>query len=201
MPYLHGMGLHYCADVSPASWLVQSRTPWEKLVTLGPDGFEARARLRFIPDPARPGQSENDVDLAPDHPVEIAQARRALHLLGQFTATPQDCYYCLWEGYGGMELPPTVQESPLVDLPHRRYALLRGAVADIDEWGASFGDRDHARPPAFVWPADRSWCFASDVDPHWAGIAGSRAAVDALVANLLLDVVPVGEGESVPTYY
>ena len=100
-----------------------------------------------------------------------------------------------------MELPSVVQNGPLVVLPHRRYALLRGSVADVDEWGAAFGDQEHAPPPAFIWPADRSWCFARDVDPHWAGIVGSQAAVDALVADPLLDVVPVGEGEDVPTYY
>lgn len=194
------MGLRYCTDVSPARWLIESPTPWGRLVTLGPDGFEAYARLRFIPDPTGPGQSENDVESTADHPSEISLTRRALHLLSAFTTTPLETNFCLWEGYGDMELPPAVRNGPLVVLPHRRYALLSGRLEDIDEWGASFGHAENCSPPAFVWPADRGWCFARDVDPHWAGIAGSQDAVDALVGDPGLDVVQVRPGDAIPEY-
>jgi hypothetical protein len=55
--------------------------------------------------------------------------------------------------------------------------------------------------PAFVWPADHAWCFASDVDPHWAGIGADRAVVDRLVADRNLDVVHADPEERQPTYY
>ena len=197
------MSLRRCTDLSPATWLADSGTPWERLVTLGPDGFPSYARLRFIPDPTRSGQSEADVTVSEDHPSELAQVTRVLHRLWRFTATPQECYFCLWDGYSG----PLhgVAAGPLVCVPRgtnmREYALFRGQVTDIDEWESLLGDQGGGLPPAIVWPADHAWCFASDVDPHFAGIAASRTAVDALVADPVLDVVLVQPGEAVPTYY
>jgi hypothetical protein len=77
-----------------------SELPWERLVTLGPSGFPGYARLRFIPDPAYEGQSENDVDIDEDAPSESEQLHAALEILARHTRTPDDCYFCLWDGWG-----------------------------------------------------------------------------------------------------
>ncbi|MBW4716759.1 hypothetical protein [Saccharothrix obliqua] len=191
------MGLGYCVDTSAADWLVRSRTPWPRLITFGPTGFEAHARLRFIPDPVRPGQAEADVDLPDDHLPDLVQARHALRLLSRFTGTPEECYFCVWDGYSDVRLPAGAAR---VELPHRQYALLRGALRDFDGWAEALGTAEPCPPPAFAWPADRSWCFTADVDPHWAGIGASRAAVDALVREPGLDVVPASPGETPPAY-
>jgi hypothetical protein len=194
------MALTYCQDTIAADWLVRSGTPVTSLTTFGPASFEAFGRLRFIPDPVAPGQGEAEVDIPAGHPSEIAQARRALRLLARFTSTPQDCYFCVWEGYSDIPLPPDVRHGPLVEIPHRRYALLRGALHDIDAWEVDLGAGQPVAPPAFVWPADRRWCFASDVDPHWAGIGAGQAAIDALIGDPQLDVVPARPAEEQPLY-
>ena len=178
------MSLAYSSDPAAAVWLVRSPTPPFQLITFGPVGFAAYARLRYLPDPTAPDQHEADVDMPADHPSDLEQARRALHTLARFTSTPQECWFCVWEGYSDVVLPPAVH---LIDLPYRRFALLSGSVADIDGWTGA--------PPAFVWPADRSWCFTSDVDPHWAGIGGSQAAVDAVIADPGLDAVAARPSE------
>lgn len=188
------MALRPHPDASVADWLVRSPTEPMELITLGPAGYDAYARLRFIPDPTEPGQAEADVAVAEDHPSDLDQARRALHLLARFTTTPLECCFCVWEGYSDVTLPPS---SPVVELPHRRYALLRGALTDLADWEATVGG---GAPPAFAWPADRRWCFTSDVDPHWAGIGAERAAVEALVGAPGLDVVPARPGQARPTY-
>ncbi|WP_093186746.1 hypothetical protein [Sanguibacter gelidistatuariae] len=100
-----------------------------------------------------------------------------------------------------MSAGPLVALPPGQEYPYRQYALFRGRLTDIDEWETFLGADGGDFPPALVWPADRSWCFARDVDPHWAGIVGSQAAVDALVADTYLDVVVVRPGDAVPTYY
>jgi hypothetical protein len=191
------MALTREVDTSAADWLAQPETPWAQLVGFGPAGFAAYARLRFIPDPGAPGQAEADVDLPDDHPSDLAQVRRALHRLAGFTATPQDCFFGVWEGYSDIALAP----GPLVELPHRRYALLRGPLAGIDGWEQSLGGGRPVAPPAFVWPADRAWCLASDVDPHWAGIGAGRDAVEALLGDPGLDVVAARPAEAQPAYY
>jgi hypothetical protein len=193
------VSLSVTSDPSAADWLVRSGTPGGQLITFGPAGFEAYARLRFIPDPVRRGQREGQAGITADHPSDFAQARRAVHRLAPFTSTPEDCWFCLWNGYSDVELSSTA--SRLVDLPHRRYVLLRGSLADIDGWERTLGTLPPYPPPALVWPADHSWCFASDVDPHWAGIGGGRAAIDALLHDPDLDVVPAQPDEPQPTYY
>jgi hypothetical protein len=192
--------LRYQADVSAADWLIQSDTPDLQLISFGPATFVAYARLRFIPDPLGPDQKESDVELPEGHLSDIEQSRRALHLLAPFTSTPEECYFCLWEGYSDAPLPPPVQGGPLVELPHRRYALLRGALQDIDAWETDIGAGQIIAPPALVWPADHRWCFVSDVDPHWAGIGAEQAAIDALLSEHQLDIVAARPAELQPQY-
>jgi hypothetical protein len=192
--------LQYCNDVSAADWIVHARIPWEQLVNFGPPDFPAYARLRFIPDPTKPGQVEGSVDVAEDHPSDMQQTQRALHHLRRFTATPEACYFCVWEGYGDLNHPPSVLHGPRVTIPHRRYFLLKGSLTDLDNWEETFG-RVGSFPPAFAWPADHRWCFASDVDPHWAGIGADRAVINSLRNTPELDVVPAQPTEPQPTYY
>jgi hypothetical protein len=55
--------LTFCRDLSAADWIVHSDLPWQQLVGFGPAGFDAYARLRFLPDPAHAGQSEHDAEV------------------------------------------------------------------------------------------------------------------------------------------
>jgi hypothetical protein len=89
-----------CSDLSAARWLCTSTRPWDRLVGFGPDGLPAYARLRFIPDPSYEGQSENDREDDDDAPPETTQLRRVLETLARHTRTPQECYFCLWDGWG-----------------------------------------------------------------------------------------------------
>src|SRR5262245_1538655 len=50
------MTLTLCEDASAAAWITSSDLPWQQLVAFGPAGFQAYARLRFLPDPAYAGQ-------------------------------------------------------------------------------------------------------------------------------------------------
>ncbi|GAA0268413.1 hypothetical protein [Cryptosporangium japonicum] len=176
------MTLRRCTDRKAANWILSSGLPWQQLVGFGPGGFAAYARLRLLPDPAWDGQSENDVEV--DDEPEHDQVATALDVLSRHTGTPDDWYFCVWEGWG-VDLG-----GPRIVVPERSYFLLRGRW---DEWG----DRPE---PAFVWPADRAWCLAHDVDPHWAGIGADAAAVDDLLADARIDVVPADPTQPQPYY-
>ncbi len=193
------MTITWTRETSVGDWLGASGTPWSQLVGFGPAGFDAYARLRFIPDPdpGRPGQTESDAELGDLHPSDLDQVRLALRVLAPFTGTPHDCVFAVWDGWGhGLEIP---RGLPLLELPHRSYGLLRGSLADVDEWQRALGS-DLAVGPAFVWPEDRRWCLASDVDPHWAGIGADQQAVRALLAEPGLDVVRAEPAEHQPSY-
>lgn len=192
--------LQHSEDTSAAAWLTASDASPEFLITFGPAVFEAYARLRYIPDPDEPRMSEADVALADDHPTDIEQARTVLRELAGDTRSADRCYFCVWEGYSGSFLDPGLTRGRLVTVPHRRYVLFTGALADIAHWETEFGGGRGCPPPAFAWPADHRWCFTSDVDPHWAGIGASTAAVQSLTVREDVDVVPALPDSTVPRY-
>jgi hypothetical protein len=150
-----------------------------------------------------------------------------LEVLSRCTRTPEDCYFCLWDGWGvhesdGARTPdvgtgdleaepgidpsfsPPASREPMVVVPNRSYLLFHGTVTDLGDAGpapAWPGQLGEARAdPAFIWPADQAWCVANDVDPHWAGIGASAQAIDELVADPRLDVVRADPRARQPRY-
>lgn len=192
------MQLRHVADASAAEWI--SGWSFEELVNFGSSGFEAYARLRFIPDPTRLGQREADVELPAAHLSDLEQAGRALDQLGQHTATADHCYFCLWDGYG---VPPPIGPGrpTTLHLPDRTYTLMEGSLDTLRTWDTGPGQGGPAVPPALIWPADHSWCFVSDVDPHWAGIGASVGAIGQLLDDPRLDVVTADPRSPQPYYY
>ncbi|RVW09051.1 hypothetical protein EGT67_12905 [Prescottella agglutinans] len=194
------MSITRCADLSAARWLERSDEDWQRLAARGPRGFEKYARLRFIPDPSYPGQREGEVHVGPDALSDNEQLAVVLTELAQHTTTPDDCHFCIWDGW-----PSFSGDDPMpkVSIPNRDYFLFRGSLADVADWDArikSLLDDTEAPPPAFAWPADHAWCVTSDVDPHFASIGAHADAVDRLVTDTRVDVV-VDDPDTEPPYY
>jgi hypothetical protein len=104
---------------------------------------------------------------------------------------------------GSVQVPPLAGDLDvgLIDEPSvTGRAPKRAGSVDEQVRCTSIGTGPIA-PPAFVWPAVRRWCFTSDVDPHWAGIGASIAAINALVSEASLDVLPARPDERQPLYY
>ena len=188
-----------CRDVSGADWITGSDLPWEQLVTFGPREFPGYARLRFLPDPTSPGEKEPRLEV--EGPVEHPLLRSAVNLLTEHTRTPEDAYFCMWDGWG---TPVALQALPKVVVPERSYFLFRGSLSDLDDWnsqGIAGLPTDFAvPPPAFMWPEDHAWCVALDVDSHFAGIGATTEAIAALVAHPGLDVIAADPNEEQPSY-
>ena len=211
-----------CSDLSPARWIVASKAPWQRLVGFGPSGFAAYARLRFLPDPAHAGQRESDVG---DARCETEELQLLFEVLATHTRAPDECYFCLWDGWGDIygggavavlgdrgdvrpqptvapAFPPSVLDGPKVIVPHRAYFLFRGPASEAGDWGATdmWPGQPRRYKPGFAWPADHAWCVASDVDPHWAGIGADAPVIDELVGDPRLDVVPADPNDEQPSY-
>lgn len=189
-----------CSDLTAAAWLVNSTATPQRLLTFGPATYPAYARLRYLPDPARPKMRESDAMVPAEHRPDIDVARSAIAALIKFSTSTTACFVCLWEGYGGQLRDSELLNGPMVTLPDRRYVLFTAQVADLDNWHELF-DSPFNSPPSFVWPADHRWCFASDVDPHWAGIGSTTSVICQLVEERDLDVVVTDPNEPQPTYY
>ena len=198
------MNITRCVDLSAARWLERRDENWSRLAARGPVAFDKYARLRFIPDPAYPGQNANDVRAAPEALSDNEQLGVVLTELARHTGTPDDCYFCIWDGW-----PSFIADDPTpkVSIPNRDYFLFHGTLADIADWNAQIktllddlGDLGDAPTPAFVWPSDHAWCVTCDIDPHFASIGAGRDAIDRLVADPRVDVV-VDDPDIEPPYY
>ncbi len=141
--------------------------------------------------------------------LAVADARSLCAVVRRHTRTPEDCWFCLWDGYGWTGVPLTsgdadgeseavataddpipaaVRHGPRVELPHRSYLLYRGPVeCALVQWG----ERPRHQTANLWWPEDRGWCVASEIDLAWTYVGGSVALVRALVGNPGLEAVEV----------
>ena len=158
------------ADVAAAEWLIARLWPWptpENQVLAGsiiPAGFGAYAAIRH-----ESGEADD---------LSKRECDALVATLTDFTTTPDECWFCLWTGYGHIDMSDA--ERSIVGATDREYLLLRGPLAAV----AGF---DHVRPH-YWWPTDRSWCVGGDVDLARTFVGGSEDAVDALAARQELDV-------------
>ncbi|TAJ46499.1 MAG: hypothetical protein EPO52_15935 [Herbiconiux sp.] len=117
-------------------------------------------------------------------------ARSLSEVLTSFTTTPSTCYFGVWEGFGGGELPPEVQTFTSNT---RVLGLFEGPIQDATH---SFGDWPGFQLANLWWPADRAWFVVSEIDYDSTIVAGSRACIDALLQASGLEVLEVGPGDT-----
>jgi hypothetical protein len=107
-------------------------------------------------------------------------------LLRERTATPEQCWFCIWEGFGGLDLGGRRR----VHLPQRDYALYGGpiemALASLEPLLA--GDENDGpdetgirQSPNLWWPEDRSWFVATEIDFAWTYVGGTEATIQAIL--------------------
>jgi len=193
-----------CSQLAPAEWIATSYDHWWQVVTLGPPGFGAYARLRFIPDPAYDGQSENEVAGQSDLPSDTDQHRLAVSTLLRHTNPNAEGYLLLWDGWGEDAFPEPVLRTPRLVIPNREYYLCQLPLADfVSGVTENAWQKKMNRPmplPSFIWPSDHSWCITKDVDAHWAGVGGHEGLIEQLMTEPSLDVVPVETHQKLPFY-
>ena len=127
--------------------------------------------------------------LLPQHgSIPEEECRTLLSILRDFTSTPDQCFFCLWEGYGNID-PRLYKASSRVKAPGRDYLLFRGplaAVMSFLHWDCGFwGDS-----PNIWWPADRAWCVATDIDLFDTYVGGSTECINAVLGSPDLEALP-----------
>ena len=109
-------------------------------------------------------------------------AARLVDVLGRQTSTPQRCWFCVWEGWGGLPSP----SQDRVRLPQRNYLL---AAAPISATLGAF-ERIGAPGPSLWWPDDRAWIVATEIDHRWTYVGGSTDCIDAVLSDPHLEALP-----------
>ena len=130
--------------------------------------------------------------------LDHALTRTLFAVLATHTATPDDCYFGVWEGSGwamredltrpldvGDQLERRIArlaQGPTLNHPGRRYVLLHGGTREADAVGSYLGD------PTFIsahlaWPTDRAWCVATEVDYDSTILACDGRTASAILAE------------------
>jgi hypothetical protein len=137
--------------------------------------------------------------------------------LAQYPEEP-DCYFCLWEGYDELEtygwlettLAPdakvTVRDRHIftsaelsrsrLHLPGRDYVVLAGPLRNALRIGSFAAEWFWPQSPNLFWPADRTWCVASEIDFDSTLVGGPARLVDAILHTPALDAWPVTVDDS-----
>ena len=104
-------------------------------------------------------------------PIDLAA--RLVSVLRRHTTTPENCWFCVWNGFGW-----TAESAPSVALPGRELWLLRGS---LELATANLAPEPSEQSVNLWWPADRSWCVATDIDLMSTYVGGSADCISALL--------------------
>lgn len=106
-------------------------------------------------------------------------------VLAAFTTTPEQAYFCLWDGHGD-DLTQALASRPWrVRAEHRAYHLLTGRVAAVTDLVSEASYRG----ASLWWPRDRAWLVATEIDGFNTFVGASHDAVAALLAEPTLEGV------------
>jgi hypothetical protein len=106
--------------------------------------------------------------------LTVGLQQRLAEILATHTGTPNTCWFCIWEGWGGLGAPKTALER--VRLPYRDYLLFTGPLAAIQSI-----PKNRAPGSSLWWPDDRAWCVASEVDLDSTYLGGTSSCIDQIV--------------------
>ena len=135
--------------------------------------------------------------------LDQKDAEAIIPILRDWTATPDNCRFCLWDGYGWdgrspFEFPAQkavalrdpierkVRQGTKVRLPDREYFLYTGPVESAL---LSSQVAPAEQMPNLWWPQDRAWCVGSELDLAWTYVGGSVGLIDQLLASNGLEVL------------
>lgn len=196
-PFAEGVGSFvppvfeaYARVLHPAAGPYGQPIRWAEVAAWS--GGAIHALVQWVPmaRPRQPASSAQpflaapaDGRLAPDTLAELCD------LLASHTAAPERCYFGVWEGYGWVG--PGARFAAHLDLPERTQHMFRGSLSRVQEIGSQVGGFFRQESPSLMFPADRSWFVATEVDFDSTYLGGSQELVDAVVADQRLEAWPV----------
>ena len=203
--------LRHIGTLTPTDWLRRSMTTFGKNVaSFLPGDFEAYARiyhpLRSTGGPestwreiaARGNIDLNDrgaFDALCAFDPSFSQVRSGsmppaligilIEHLRPATTTPSGCMFAVWEGFGASVVPADLE--PKLKLPNRAYHVFTGS---IEAAHSSYDSVLFAHQSANLWwLSDHAWCVATEIDFCWSYVGGTRACIDALLADSRLEAM------------
>ena len=149
---------------------------------------------------ASPNHGASDPAPYVQPPREGALPRDAItalkDVLREHTTTPDECFVGIWEGFGWIE--PERVRAPRLRLPQRTHLVFEGPLDVLDHVGwVGFDGRLVHEAPSVIWPADRAWFVATDVDQESTYVGATQTLINALVADSRLEVWPASPADPI----
>jgi hypothetical protein len=200
-PWTEGGGIDHVATLVPAAYPAHARIlhrggtqsvdlRWADIAARTGKQLDAETTYQELIDwnsLARPHQPPDPWiepergSLRPDECAAVAE------VLARHTASPDVCWFCVWEGYGSAwtVLNRLSEHAHRVVLEHRNCLLFRGPVSAA----TAFRSEPWFQSPTLWWPQDRAWVVASELDIYSTYVAASPDAVRALIDHPVLEIV------------
>lgn len=169
----------------------QSKTTWAAVAERNGRVAHPNMQLHNIAAPAdvTPRASDRHGWFVWEGDLPLGETRTLAALLQPQTDPETACIFGVWDGYGGMDIPPSSRDNPL-RIPQRNHCLMRGALHELDQARELLG----RQTPNIWWPMGGAWCVVSEIDFAWTYVAGSEALADALQASGDLEAYRVSYG-------
>lgn len=78
-------------------------------------------------------------------------------------------------------LPEGIMKSERFKLPNREYLLMCGPLSEAKKIGWTFSDSFQPQSPNLLWPRDRGWILATEIDFNVTLIGGSESLVATIM--------------------
>lgn len=115
--------------------------------------------------------------------LEPKLARSLQRVLTEFTDSSNPCWFGIWEGFGF--LSDAQRRAPKISTRERSWHLFRAPLAAMDQ--SFFPDHIFHHPANLVWPEDRSWCVATEIDVEATYVGGCEELIAAILAEPALE--------------
>lgn len=186
--------LELITDFTEADWVRKSLSKAAEnnegfLAAIIPEGFEAYISVRHSPKKSK------------YHFDESLNFEKLTLLLMDYTETPEECFAAIWYGFGWRfeeEYPHLFHDmqsfvsrnyfgnrefNKYFEIPDRNYYLLKCSLLDTLKIGDKVENYIYYEPTNMLWPKDRKWFVANEIDFHVTLIGGSAALINEIESN------------------
>jgi hypothetical protein len=165
---------------------------WDAVAEWSGRTIHAHAQWEFLARPARvPVSRPPFAEPPPTGGLPPGSLAALLEVLAAHTDTPGHCRIGIWEGFGWLDRGEPDWEAELA-LDQRTYLVRQGTIDEARRVGWRWPNGGFSQePPTLIWPADRAWFVAGDVDLDSTYIGGSVDLAAALLEHPSLEAWPI----------
>lgn len=118
--------------------------------------------------------------------------------LQRHTRTPDAIWAGVWIGFAQLRqlVPDAMRYGQRTHAEHREYLLFGGRLDEIPIFAGDLDIGPFDQSPNVLWPDDRSWFVATEIDLAWTYVGGSASLIDAIVGDGRLEAIEVAVSDS-----